>query len=161
MRESKKINIENYINKYERRTITLKEIAKQEGVSAFTINRRINDYYKKKEKERPKLQGIKGREIDIEKYIPDYESGKLKETQIAEKLGVGIYIVSNRIEKYYANKGQKKPKIGVSIYVLEGLLKKGMTREQIREEAKKRNILIPDKYFDTAEKGLNKNGDER
>lgn len=47
-KKSSEIPIEKYIKDYENGKITVVEIARKEGSSEPTINKRINEYYSKK-----------------------------------------------------------------------------------------------------------------
>lgn len=148
----KNIDIESYIDDYEKQKKTIEEIANAENVSVSTINKRINEYYEKNGKERPKNHELYN--INIDNYIEDLEAGKLTISKIAENENVSHDVIKARIKKYYDEKGKKVPKIGASKDVIKPLLKMGMTREQIRKAALQRNVIILDINFEKAEEEI-------
>lgn len=150
---SKTINIEKYISDYENGKITVQEIAEREDLCISSTNAKINEYYLKRKKKRPRVREEKTK-INIEQYISDYEKGIIMVDEIAKLEGISHSVANAQINKYYKRMGKKRPQIGAPIEVLAYYLKKGMTRDEIRKVAKKRNILIPDSFFENAEEKL-------
>lgn len=148
----KNIDIESYIDDYEKQRKTIEEIANAENVSVSTINKRVNEYYEKIGKERPKNYELYN--INIDKYIEAFEEGKVTISQIAKNENVSHDVINTRIKKYYDKKGKKVPKIGASKDVIKPFLKRGMTREQIRKYALQRNVIILDSNFEKAEEEI-------
>lgn len=148
----KNIDIESYIYDYEKRNITIEEIANKENVSVSTINKRVNEYYEKNGKERPKNHELYN--INIDNYIEDFEAGKVTISQIAENENVSNDVINTRIKKYYKEKGRNVPKIGVPKDTIKTFLKRGMTREQIRKSALQRNVIILDSEFEKVEEEI-------
>lgn len=107
---SEPINIEVYIPMFEKGEILLGEIAKREDLSITTISKKIDEYYEKVGKKRPKFTGGKKKvEIDIEKYIKMHEERKITLRKIAEKENASVSVVERRIQEYYEKEGKKKP----------------------------------------------------
>lgn len=148
----KNIDIESYIYDYEKRNITIEEIANKENVSVSTINKRVNEYYEKNGKERPKNYELYN--INIDNYIEAFEAGKVTVSQIAENENVSNAVINTRIKKYYDERGKKVPKIGAPKDAIKLFLKMGMTREQIRQSALQRNVIILDSDFEKAEEEI-------
>ena len=107
------INIEKYIEDYEKGTLLINQIARLEHSNYNTIDYCINKYYQKigKERVKPKIKNIgeKNRKnIDIEKYIKDYESGKISIPEIAQIEDVHPNTINSRVNEYYEKKGKKR-----------------------------------------------------
>lgn len=157
-----KIDIEKYIERYEKKEITVYKIAQDEKVSRDTITRRIEEYYEQKGIEREeKEEKEEKEEINIQQYISEYEKGKITIKEIADKESVCINIAKEKLKQYYNGRGKKPPRAGMSINLLKYFLEKGMSKEEIRKEAFKRNIVIPDEYFKKAEEKISKEEEER
>ncbi|MBR3133167.1 MAG: hypothetical protein IKG42_03760 [Clostridia bacterium] len=170
----KNIDLSLYINDLENGEITPNEIAEIEKMAISTVNKRIMEYYSQKkmpvpdfkikkkkivEEEKPIIVDKRKKETNIEQYIEDFENGNITREEIAEIENVKPVTIYKRVEKYYLKQGRKVPKIGAQINELAILLRSGVSIEEIREGAKKRNTLLPDKYFEKA-KELLKNADE-
>ena len=127
----------------------------------YDENNEKNGNNEKEEKNADNSREVK--HIDIEQYINDYENGKITIKQISQIEGMSASGVYKNIKQYYQSQGKVPPKIGVSITILQDYLKKGMTREQIRDTAKNINVIITDKDFEMAEEILkqkNENEDQ-
>ncbi len=102
-------SIEQYIKDYEEGNVTVEKIAKNEGISKTTIDRRINEYYYKNGKERPKQRNVSNKiPIDIKQYIKDYEKGNITVEKIAKNEGVSRTTIDRRINEYYYKKRKGK-----------------------------------------------------
>ena len=121
----KKVNIEKYVEDYEKGTMHPSQIAVKEGVCEATIINRLKEYYATRGKQMPKSKRktVK-KQIDIGKYIKEFEEGKILLEEIAIKENVSCYIAKKRFEEYYCKKGLKAPK---SLY---------RTRKQINNNKK-------------------------
>lgn len=107
----KTISIEKYIPMFEKREISLWEIARREDSSVTTITKKVDEYYESTGKKRPKFKGGRKKvEIDIEKYRKMYEERKITLREIAEEEHTSISIVERRLQEYYEKEEKKSPK---------------------------------------------------
>lgn len=154
-KNKKDIDLRKYIEGYESQKLSIDEIAKMEKIHPNTLRSKLDAYYENIGKKRPSFKKEpKQKKVDIEKYIQDYEDGKILLQEIADAESKSSSAIKKNIQNYYKKMGKKAPKIGVTKDALTYFIKIGMTKEQIRENAAKRNILIPDKYFEDAYKEL-------
>lgn len=107
--KEKIIDMEKYIKDYEAGLLSVKEIAKRENTTTVTINVKMNEYYRKNGKRRPVLK--RKREIDIEKYIKDYEEGKITIEKMAKLEGISRNTMNKILCEYYIECGREKPKL--------------------------------------------------
>lgn len=101
--------MEKYIKDYEAGLLSVKEIANRENTTTVTINVKMNEYYRKNGKRRPVLKRKK--EIDIEKYIKDYEEGKITIEKMAKLEGISRNTMNKILCEYYIECGREKPKL--------------------------------------------------
>ena len=149
------IKIEKYIEDYENRRITVSEIAEKENASISTISSKIKKYYNLRREQ--KLKTVKKSKSDlIEKYIEDLENGKITPKELAEKLLVSQSSINMLIREFYK---QSQSTDGLQNKLIR-LIKAGYTETQIREEAKKRNMIISDEDLKKAREALIKKNDK-
>ena len=99
--------------------------------------------------------------MNIEKYIENYENGKISIQEIADLEDRNQDTIHKYLQNYYKEQGKQLPKFGVPKEILDYFLKIGMTKEQIRENAAKRNIIILDNDFEAVYERRNKKRDKK
>ncbi len=143
----------NEIVKKWKRGSTKTELAIEYGISYFTINSRISEYYEKIEKPK-RRQKI---ELPINEIIEKWKQGATQR-ELAKEYGVSYRTIQSRISQYYdknednekIKKDEKKLKVMKSSSIIAEYLKKGLTIEQIESIALKQNIIIPQKVIEKA-----------
>ena len=134
---------------------TIKELAKEYGVSQTTINKRISEYYENIGKSKPKRKTKK--ELPIDEIVEKWEKG-VTQRELTKEYGVSYRTIQSRISQYYdknednekIKKDEKKLKVMKSSSIIAEYLKKGLTIEQIESIALKQNIIIPQKVIEKA-----------
>ena len=147
----KPLNVEEYIEDYSIGFINQSGIAKKSGITISGVSKAISRYYVRKIGEN---NLFKSTTFDIKKYIKEYESGAITPHQIAIHEKIDIKKVNEEIENYYINQNKKPPKYGVPESVILEYLEKGLSKEQIKAIAAKKNLIIPDAAFERVEKKL-------
>lgn len=147
----KPLNVEDYIEDYSIGFITQSGIAKKAGITISGVSRAISRYYVRKIGEN---NLSKSTTFDINTYIYEYEIGAITPHQIAIREKIDIKKVNTEIENYYRNQNKKPPKYGVPESVILEYLEKGLSKEQIKAVATKKNIIIPDAAFERMAKKL-------
>lgn len=170
-RRTQELPIKEIVDKWEN-GVTQKELAGKYGVSKGIISSRIKEYYVREGKQ----ISSRKRELPIEEIVTKWENG-LTQKQIGEEYGVLPQSISHRIREYYKQTGKQKPErkikqvkkeIAVDEYyqddekfngkarvlrsfgVVVEYLKKGLTPEQIKEIAGRKNITIPEEIMQKA-----------
>ena len=134
---------------------TIKELAKEYGVSQTTINKRISEYYENIGKSKPKRKTKI--ELPIDEIVEKWEKG-VTQRELTKEYGVSYRTIQSRISQYYdknednekIKKDEKKLKVMKSSSIIAEYLKKGLTIEQIESIALKQNIIIPQKVIEKA-----------
>ena len=134
---------------------TIKELAKEYGVSQTTINKRISEYYENIGKSKPKRKTKI--ELPIDEIVEKWEKG-VTQRELTKEYGVSYRTIQSRISQYYdknednekIKKDEKKLKVMKSSSIIAEYLKKGLTIEQIESIALKQNIIIPQKVVEKA-----------
>jgi len=163
----RKLEIEKYIKDYENGMIPAWQIAIKEGSNESKVRRAIKEYYDKQGKEVPKVVSrYRIKEFDIEKYIEDYENGKISISKIAEIEKTDRMRVSRKINEYYDSNELIKPEnipsvnkknIDIEAYI-EDINKKNTTIKQIAELENTSSTTIYKRVNDyNREKGIIKN----
>lgn len=145
------LSIEEIIEKYESGKSQI-ELAKEYGVSFYTITSRVEEYYKKIGKEKPKVKkkNIKTRKkLPIEEIIEMYINGATL-TEISENYGINSSTISKGIDEYYKEQNKTRPRIVKNPTFIAEYLNKGLSEEQIRNIALERNVIIPDDIMNQA-----------
>lgn len=165
--------IKKYIKDYEDRKISAQEIADKERFGYKTVLERIHEYYEAKGTERPSFRGARRKNIDVEKYIKEYEQNNISITEIRKKEGVSFGVVKKNIDIHLNNQCEDKTsdtnntqirrKIsGATRRIIKDFIKRGLSKEEIRESAEKRNIFISDELFDQLYKEIeDREGEQR
>lgn len=144
---------------------TIKELAKEYGVSQTTINKRISEYYEKIGKPKPKRKTKI--ELPIDEVVEKWKQGATQ-SELEKEYGVSISTINTRISEYNEKKeietklskhknvenNGEKLRIVKSSSIIAEYLRKGLTIQQIESIALKRNIIIPQKVI---EKAIQKN----
>ena len=134
---------------------TQRELAIEYGISYFTINSRISEYYEKIGKPRPRPKPRM--ELPIDEIVEKWEKG-VTQRELTKEYGVSYRTIQSRISQYYdknednekIKKDEKKLKVMKSSSIIAEYLKKGLTIEQIESIALKQNIIIPQKVIEKA-----------
>lgn len=107
--QRKEIPIEEIVLKYEQ-DISIEDIAKEYQTSISTINKRLNEYYERIGRRRPK-QGHKKTKIamiSIKEVVLKYEHGTIME-ELAREYQVSTSTISKMLVKHYEKNGKKRP----------------------------------------------------
>lgn len=138
----------------------VEKLACDYNVSAATINRELNKYYAERGIERPKvLKSAESAGLDISEIIKQYEDGESVQ-DIADGQESYPTKVRRYINRYYASKNMKTPKILTEDKYVVDYLKKGLSIEDIIKVAKSLNIIIPPKIIESALQQVHKNNTE-
>lgn len=117
-----KLPVEEIVKKYEDGTSPL-NISKEYNVARTTILNRLNEYYQKEGREKPKVKyknhndkerkqinsNTRRKQLPIEQIITEYENGE-KQAYLAKKYGVSQGTILIRIKEYYEDIGKERPK---------------------------------------------------
>lgn len=106
MRKIIELPVEEIVMKW-RNGASIRELAREYGVSEWTISLRIKEYYEKAGKEKPKKKKPRIN-IPIKKIIEDKKNG-MTQREMEAKYGVSTNTIMIRLNEYYAEKGQENP----------------------------------------------------
>lgn len=150
-------DVEYMVREHEQGTI-LKKLAEEYRISNTTVRNIIEEYYEKTGKERP-LVYRRTIELPIEEVIRKYEQG-ISKTDLSKEYQVQTSMISLRIKEYYTKQGKKMPRQLKAVDVVEDYLKRGLTIEQIKEAASKRNVIIPESLINIALNNIRASNDQ-
>lgn len=146
MRKQIELPIKEIVKKYEDGNSPL-DISKDYNVGRTTILNRLNKYYQKEGRERPKVEYKKKDnkiELPMDKIIKEYEE-KISTTDLAKEYGVSDATIRARIRRYYEEIGRsriknitgpKKKKISI-----DEIIKRYEKGIEIKEIAKEYNVV--------------------
>ena len=155
--------VKEIITKYEKGS-SLSVLMREYGVSNSTIINRMNDYYKKIGKQRPKVKTeIKyyKKELPIEEIIKKYEEG-CTILKLSEQYNASSATIRNRITKYYTILGKEIPKrdhtkVNIPIEDVIEKYESGILQSKIAEEYGVSKVTIGNKI----KKYYKENGEEK
>lgn len=144
MRSKKELPIEEIVEKWNNGR-SYSKLAEEYNVNRMTIRNRINEYYKKQGEIKPdrKIENLM-KQIPTEEIIEKWNNG-IGTRQLAKDYKVDIATIRNRINKYYKDRGEIKPKpkreskigIGRKEIPIEEIIKKwnnGISTKQLAKD---------------------------
>ena len=153
--------VEEIVSKWENGA-TQQELADEYGTNPTTISARINEWYEKKGKIKPKRDTKKKIELPIEEIVLKWKNGTTL-MELADEYETSFTTIRIRIKEHVESSRSKviKKRIVKKPSIVIDYLKRGATSEQILEIAEKNRVIIPDSVIQEAIKKAQEIPEER
>ena len=138
--------IQEIVEKYED-GVNIENIAKEYRVSCRNIYNRLKEYYERPEEKKSYKRDLKNIKLPIEEIVKKYENG-INIENIAKECGASCYAIDSILQKYYKQNGKRVPRVLKSRKIIEGYLKRGITMEEIRKIALRKDVVISQDIID-------------